>query len=453
MSIKVALVTKTNRQPTSLISHAALTCYNPEKPSWSKEIDIKARLWETGHHTTFQHYYLTFFLEGISVGDVTLGLHLANPFYNSSQRSGRFCGGMFAKPNLGQIRRYIKTFWPDISPETLEKIEAYINFGVNIFAGNIAGTTVLAQRFIDQERPFATDKYKEQNGPKIAQEQLRMFIPVIFPTGLLYTVNLSALAAMYRTARTPVMRALTAKMANAVLQKHPELKFLFGSRTEKPDWVMQVIPSSTRVMTNPLLIKHKVFNKEVLVLPEPDDISPVDSLHFDPDFMNNANGGIYTQLALSLATMGQNQRHRTLGRSQPAFTGAFYLPPIPQSLGLKSMALELMARWQEIVALVDPTLAMVLAPYGAMVTYGTWGDFNALIHEHGKRLCWCAQEEIGELSRQLRLAIESYGPSASLLRLFEPPCYRTGKCAEGARYCGRDIAQRKKGDYFPRRQV
>ena len=114
---------------------------------------------------------------------------------------------------------------------------------------------------------------------------------------------------------------------------------------------------------------------------------------------------------------------------------------------------------------------MVLAPYGAMVAYEKVGSFNAIIHEQGKRLCWCAQEEISNLSRQMRLSLKgelekSAANATSLasaqlwqmrlaefLRIFEAPCYRTGKCAEGVRYCGRDMSLRENGDYFPKRRA
>ncbi len=46
-----------------------------------------------------------------------------------------------------------------------------------------------------------------------------------------------------------------------------------------------------------------------------------------------------------------------------------------------------------------------------------------------------------------------YGADSELLKIFEPPCYRTGICAEGPRYCGRDLKIRETGDFFPERKI
>ncbi len=100
----------------------------------------------------------------------------------------------------------------------------------------------------------------------------------------------------------------------------------------------------------------------------------------------------------------------------------------------------------------------MLAPYGAVVCYEKRGDLNAVIHEQGKRLCFCAQSEISNLSQQLREQVARDNPylEMGIVGLFEPPCYASGKCAEGSRYCGRDLSLRKSADpdaYFPERKV
>jgi len=170
--------------------------------------------------------------------------------------------------------------------------------------------------------------------------------------------------------------------------------------------------------------------------------------------VNNNVGTIKTKITLSLATMGQEQRHRTLKRGMPVFTGDFYLPSIPEECGLKDEAEKTMKKWLELSKKIPKTLSTVLAPYGAMVEYTKEGSFNAIAHEQGKRLCFLAQEEIYNLGRLLREEIEKEkGKENTLLNMFEPPCYRDGKCAEGNRYCGRDLKLRKTGDYFPARKV
>jgi len=125
-----------------------------------------------------------------------------------------------------------------------------------------------------------------------------------------------------------------------------------------------------------------------------------------------------------------------------------------EKLKLEKKAIEIMNKWREVSKVVPDTLAMILAPYGAMVSYRKSGSFNAIAHEQAKRLCWSAQQEICDLGRLQRLATEErLGKNHPLLSMFEPPCYEKGICSEGDRYCGRDIRVRETGDYFPERKV
>jgi len=453
MPIEISLLATTNQPPLTLTSHAAKTCYQAEPPQWGELIDVEKNLFATGHHTTLQHFFCTFHIEGIAVGDITLGLHLCSPFYNSDQRSGRFCGMMFERPNFAQIKRYIKKFWPQITPGQLTNIITYIKQGVSLYHQNIGPATTVTEKFIRHDRPLATGSYIAQNAPKIAQEQLRMFIPVIFPTGFDFTVNLTALAAMHAAAWTPVMRFATQKMVALLLEQHPELAFMFNQKG-KNDWA-PALPSAARLKnkTAPGFRLLGISDTRGFIPPQPAHTHPLDLLYFLPNYMNNFWGKITTEVEISLATMGQDQRHRTIGRSQPQFTGNFYLPPVIRALGLHHKALALMRRWLKVSRSLPPTLAMVLAPYGAMVRYKKVGSLNAVAHEQGKRLCWCAQQEIYEAGRRLRQAIGKRG-AKNLLPMLEPVCFRTGRCGEGRRYCGRDIRLREKGEvYFPSRRV
>ena len=181
---------------------------------------------------------------------------------------------------------------------------------------------------------------------------------------------------------------------------------------------------------------------------------PVDRLHFTPEMMENSIGDIKARIQVSTATMGQDQRGRTIRRGIPKFTGNFYVPPVLRKLELEKKATETMRQWLEVSKVVTDPLSMILAPYGAMVSYRKSGSFNAIDHEQFKRHCWCAQEEICRLGLLQRLAIENrFGKDSPLLSMFEPPCYRDGICSEGDRYCGRNIELRKTGNYFPVRKI
>jgi len=450
--INVELLARTNVDPVELASHAALMCYQDTPPDFGKEIDVKNRLFDVGHHTTLQHFFMTFKIDGIAVGDVTFGLHLASPFYNSDQRSGRFCAKMFLNPNFGKIGDYIKFFWPNIRHEKIDKVVSYIKSGLEAYSTNIEGATNLAKQFIKEERPFASEKYIEANAPKFAQEQMRMFIPVIFPTGLDFTINLSSLVALYESAWNPVMKHITTKMAMIMLTSFPKLHFMFDEKKQRgKDWSSLFRKGGTghEIGYEPILWGLDVLGDNFFKKPEPNIMHPVDILHYQPELMDNNFAEIRSEIEISLATMGQDQRHRTISRSEPYFTGRFYLPPLLREMGLEKEATNLLERWRELTEEIPPSLARIIAPYGAMVRYSKRGSLNAICHEQMKRTCLCAQEEICNLSIQLRRNIEN----ENLLSVFAPACYRTGVCAEGNRYCGRDIKLRESGDYFPTRKV
>ncbi len=450
-------------EPLALASHAALECYRPEPPVIGEMIDVEERLFNVGHHTTLQHFYFNFNVEGIAVGDITLGLHLCSPFYNSDQRSGRFCSAMFDNPDIGKIIDYVKCFWPGSDGRALSAIETYIRKQIQIYQRNLGRASSLAAESIRKERLFASEKYIAQNAKKFAQEQMRMFVPVIFPTGFDFTVDLTALVALWESAWSPSLVFVTDEMVRLVLSKYPELGIFFKEdrRSRTGLWKGIFWPDGSGKRRDSFGIKIKPGLKLLQLDADKEfrEISagikhPVDKLHFTPELMDNSAAGLRTEVEISLATMGQDQRHRTIGRSEPFFTGNFYLPPILQGLALEKEAIFSLREWRKLELNVPLNLWAILAPYGAMVCYKKRGSFNAVAHEQAKRLCWCAQEEIYHLSLKLRQAVEKKrGAKSPLLKMFEPPCFSTGKCAEGDRYCGRDIGARETGDYFPIRRV
>ena len=455
--MKIKLLPPENQNsvnPLLTVSHAAQKCYQAETPVWGKRINEEERLFKPSHHTTFQHAssYFTFDIEDIAISDITLGLHLASPFYNSDQRSGRYCSKMFLEPDYQLIREYVVKFWPEVEPAKVESVVDFVKFGVDIFHNNVEKATKIAIGMIKAERPFAQGV--EATASKIAQEQLRAFISLIFPTGLDFTINLTALAAMRLSAWTPGMRYATNKMAELIVAQHPELAYVFSGWTQTKDWAPKFLNKSGLILLSPNFKLHSITSADKFVMPAPANMHPVDTLHFRPEYMNNSVCRIKNQVELSLATMGQDQRHRTISRSEPVFTGNFYLPPIPYACDLRNAVNDLMSKWLQLKDVLPASLWAGIAPYGAMMTYEKDGSANAVAHEQAKRLCFCAQEEIYNLGRMEREAIQAqHGTNSELLKMFEPPCYRTGICAEGARYCGRDLRIRETGDFFPKRQV
>ena len=447
--MKIKLISCTNKKPLELISFSARVCYSSKKPKWGKLLDVENILWPAGHHTPFEHFFVSFLIEEIPVGEVTLGLHLIHPFYNTSQRSGRYSAKMFYQPNWRKIENYISNFWPEIRKEDRKEIMNYVKEGVSLFQENHFKITELARKFLKKERPFISKENLERNAPKIAQEQLRMFIPVIFPTALVYTINLVTLAALQRVAWTPIMREVVEEMIKAVLKKFPELSFVYQwDEKNNQDWWPELKSKQIRILKEPRLKLLEIKKLSDAVFPSEEKISPLDLLHFLPETMTNYFVRITTQVEISLATMGQDQRHRTLERSLPEFTGNFYLPPLLQEAGLEQKAKKIFQNWLSFKKKIPDTLWTILAPYGTMVRYKKTGSLNAIIHEQNKRLCWRAQEEIYWLSCLLREEIKKT-KHKELLKILEPPCF-SGRCPEGNQYCGRDLRKTKE---FLRRKV
>ncbi len=449
--IKVSLIAKTDEIPVNLISHAAKTCYTSKVPAMGKLIDVENNLFKTGHHTTFQHNFFTFNINNLSVSSATFGLHLTHPFYNTDQRSGRF-SKMYTEPDFEEIKEYILNYWNNENTNNnIDKIISFIKKGADLYKDNIEEATRIAEIFIKEERPFANEDYIKMNAPKIAQEQMRVFISTIAPTALDFTANISAISAIYRSAWNPELRHIANQMKEEVLNLFPDMSYVFEEKfTREDDWAPKMNFDKIGIKTTPTCeVLNIDFDENInLNIPAKDS---VDLKYFTPEGMNNNISTIKTKVELSIATMGQDQRHRTLKRSEPVITGNFYLPPILKEMGLEAEALSFMNEYVELSKLIDKNLCLAIIPYGAMASYIKLGDLNGLIHEQEKRLCWSAQEEIYNASKQLHdyLVENNYKDLAYKLT---PACYKKA-CIEGRRYCGRDVSKLKTDKSIPTRKI
>lgn len=442
--ISVQLKACTNVDTTTLSSYAAKVCYTAAPPELGQLIQVKERLFDPGHHTTIEHNHFTFLLDGVSVSSIAFGMHMNAPYYNSDQRSGRF-SKMYDNPDMQEIKSYLTDIYPDSDTESAL---SFIEKGIRIYQEHIGPLTDLSAEMIRQERPFANEKYIEQNAKKFAQEQLRVFISQVMPTALVMTVNVSALAALWRVAWSPEMIRITDGMRDEVLRVEPDLAYMFQpEKRQNIMWSPAMHLEHSHVALCPTC---RLLDADISAQELPASKDSVDLLPFSPISMNNQMSLIKTEVTTSCGTMGEDQRHRSIHRGAPAFTGDFYLPPLPQKAGMEKIAEAYLQDYIALATKLPPALMTTIAPYGMMTRYTKVATLNALLHEQGKRLCWCAQEEISELSRQLRMQlIQRYPEMADKLA---PPCYR-GKCREGVRYCGRQINQEQVTDYFPQRIV
>ena len=455
-TVNVTPIAETNVSPKILASHAARMCYSAKSPELGEEMDVEKRLFNTGHHSTLEHNYWTFMIENIPVSSVIFGLHLTAPFYNTDQRSGRF-SKMYDNPDMADVRNTLETYYPGIQSRYITDACNFIENGLNIYADNKERITEMARDAIHRERPNAKDEYVESNAPKFAQEQLRMFVSMIAPTALDWTVDLATICAFYRTAWTPFMRDVMDKIATQIKTAHPDIAYMFPeSGRSTQNWSPKFAGKYNGTKTRPKfrLLDYR-YNQQDFA--ENESCDTVDTLQFSPEYMDNSL--MYVRASIHVdagATMGQDQRHRSIKRSKPVFTGYFYLPPLLDRAGLKPVADSFMRDFYGMVKNPEffRSMAMSIAPYGAMVQYEKHADLNALIHEQGKRTCWCAQEAIYHLACDLRRALaEKIGEHAFVLDYLTPPCLSMGKCVEGPRYCGRDLQNETLEKYFRDRQI
>ena len=456
--IKVKKIAGTDLEPTLLASHAARTCYTAEVPEIGETIDVENRLFKTGHHTTLEHNYYTFNIDGIPVSSVVFGWHLTAPFYNTDQRSGRF-SKMYDNPDMDTIKNTLKTYHPEVSDHNINAACDFVEMGLDVYAKNKQQVTQLARDAIHRERPHASEKYVEQNAPKFAQEQLRMFVSMIAPTALDYTIDLATLFTLYRTAWTNEMRDAVNKMAELAVQDDPKIQYMFDPAKQEPiyNYVSKFFASEhyRGIKTRPefKLLDYKYDDKMFAENKSPDT---ADTLQFHPRYMNNSLMYVDSKIHIDAgATMGQDQRHRSIQRSEPQFTGYFYLPPLLNAAGLQKDADKFMNMYYSLKAdTFSRGMMLAIAPYGAMVEYHKHANLNALMHEQGKRTCWCAQEAIYHISCDLRRDLAQYiGENAKLMKYLTPPCLSMGKCPEGPRCCGCDIIADKINGYFKQRQI
>ena len=452
--VKVTKIAETNVSPTILASHAARMCYTATAPKIGETIDVKKRLFDTGHHSTLEHNYWTFMIENIPVSSVVFGLHLTAPFYDTDQRSGRF-SKMYDAPDMTEIRETLGQYYPGVSGDNLKRACDFIEHGLNIYTNNQARITEMAYDAIRSERPNAVDKYIAQNAPKFAQEQLRMFVSMIAPTALDWTVDLATICAFARTAWTPFMRDTMEQIANTIKTDHPDIAYMFDFEKHH-DWNPKFAPEYRGIKTRPEL-KLLDYKYKDNLFHDVKSADTVDTLQFDPEYMDNSVNYVACRVHIDAgATMGQDQRHRAIKRSKPVFSGCFYLPPLLQRAGLKQDADKFMQEFYRLYALADipRNMLMSIAPYGTMVQYDKHSELNATIHEQGKRTCWCAQEAIYHLACDLRRELSGHiGADAKLLKYMTPPCVSMGHCVEGARYCGRDLKSETLEKYFRSRQI
>jgi hypothetical protein len=156
---------------------------------------------------------------------------------------------------------------------------------------------------------------------------------------------------------------------------------------------------------------------------------------------------------LSHAADSQNQRHRTVGGSRPWMQAQFVpghidvvLPGLVEALPeAREVFEEVVAKlWHSIEALLEAKVsvdtALLLLPNAFPIRFVESGALIYFRHKWTQRLCYTAQEEIWQTSKEEVQQVGAVHPQ--LARWIAPACClrkwggHTPLCPEGARFCG-----------------
>lgn len=431
-------------------------CYQPsveEAEKTAETLPVKSALFDTSHHTTIQHsdHTVSFIIDDIPVSLVTFGLHYTHPFYNTSQRSGRYCTKMFKNDRAEDRKNHIYNFLSNYGDEkiydgqVLNEIVEWVESGITFFNRELPGITELAKEAIKTERPYYKGNIDLQ-ASRIAQEQLRNVISTIVPTGLVYTINLSTLFSMYLTAWNKPMVDLLTKMVDEVVKVNPEIGKLIDSEfyknpTTRKNYVIPTNNAPPYLCTRPIvLVDMSCCNKGNIYRQMFDNFNDINKntcfnlLPFSP-ISKFQHEEMKSTLLMSTATFGQYQRHRTIERFGTEMTRNFYVPPLLRNEKTNEFIDRYNDRYWELSEKYGHSNMVHFAPYGTMINFQAVASLSAWNHSITKRVCLNAQEEFWNLERML---ISCVIPST--VNQPGPPCVE-GKCHEGKRYCGRDLSK------------
>ena len=492
----------------------ARTCYSskgivlPEQVSAQPDLRdrIARSIYEAGHHTTFQHGHVQFALENVSRHFIWSFLH-SHPFYNSeqvSQRYVRVTPDQIAVPPLsGQaldvyqqaVKRQMAAYYALIEYLTPTVEHLYFQrFPAR--ASRNGQPHPLARRWI----------------PKKAQEVARYVLPVATFAYLYHTVSVLTLLRYYRLCQqydAPTeTRFVVEQMVQALLRKDPllenileaplpleetlEYRFWEASLAEtvRPlsSQFRQEFDASLEGHTSKLISWHPDNEallaqavREVLGLPRASlsDDEAI-ALVLDPQknryFGEALNVTTLSKLTrtlihphytfrkkLSHTADSQDQRHRMTPGSRPMLTAYLtdapdYITPalIREVPAARQLYDETMARtWEAINTLrglgVPDEYVAYLLPNAVSIRFTESADLLNLHHKLRMRLCYNAQEEIFNASRDEAVQIAQVNPRIG--KYLGAPCtlrHAAGVkpfCPEGDRYCGVPVWQLKVEEY------
>jgi len=510
VSLRVRLVGASAR-PFDNVVAAARTCYSKspvtaamaagdtvEDPQKRRRIrerrDAVARsIYEAGHHTTYQHAWFHFIIEGVSRHALWCFLH-SHQFYNSEQVSQRYVpvdrDAVYVPPGLGGKALAVFERSVEASHAAYRELTAALEPVVE---------AAIVRAFPSLARPVHAQKLarKRRRG---AQEVARYVLPLATTAHLHHTVSALTLLRYHRACAHPdaprELREMVGAMVDEVLRLDPDL----GRILEDP---LPDLPVRWRLVTGEDGVSgREAFRREfdarlggrssVLVGGGEEARRrigdavrtvlglPAAALEDDEAVRMVLDPGRNTLLAetLNLSTLdplsrclhqvtytfatrishtadSQNQRHRMVPGARPVLLAVtdeipdFVTPALiaaDEAIARRFTA-EMERAWAAAAWLrrngPEPALATYLLPNALAVRLMETADLLHLHHKMRMRLCWNAQEEIRRAVWEQANQIRDRDPLIGSFLL--PPCGvrwaagRTPYCPEGDRYCGTPV--------------
>jgi flavin-dependent thymidylate synthase len=447
---------------------------------------IARSTYEAGHHTTLQHAHFQFTIEGVSRQALWSFLH-AHPFYNSEQVSQRYVAvkaGLYTRPPM-----------PDASAARFDACVARMHATYARLTELLlpAAAKCFFEVFPARAKPSQRDQWQGALKKK-AQEVARYALPVATHAHLYHTVSGLTLHRYHRlcleTDAPAEVRALVTAMVDEVRRYDPLFfrdiepvregaatlpeaarpdpaafvaRFdasLEGRTSRLVDWKIhaeRTVADAVREVCG--LLDTQLDDDAAIARALDPAQNPALSETLNVNTLDRVTRALhhphYTfRKKLSHSADSQDQRHRMTPASRPMLSRVFAGGRTPDLVipALMREAPEALAffveRMTEVWGVIEDLradgvsdeAALYLLPNAYPIRFEESGDLLFQHHKWTTRLCYNAQEEIWNATRDEVEQVRAVHPR--LGRHLLPPCGlraaagRKPYCPEGPRFCG-----------------
>ncbi|MHB8604461.1 MAG: FAD-dependent thymidylate synthase [Thermoplasmatota archaeon] len=495
-------------RPFDLSVAAARTCYQPglifaESVTEGQRDRIGKAIFESGHHTPFQHPTFVFGLEHVSRQFTWAFLH-AHPFYNSEQSSQRYnvlTEARVAMPPAIAASRDAREVY---ERAVLDAWSAYAKIAELLKADYARLMTKIVERKAPILPNGASPKKIATEVEKKSIEMARYVVPIGAFTAMYHTlsgIELQRYLRMAESGDTPAeSREVVRLMVEEVRKVDPDFIERIGdgaldaasmpeNRVVLParsadEWakefdrrlagrVSRLVGYDPKAESVVADAAREVLGADREALPDDAALDAMLDPARNPLLLDTLNSWTHSPLMRTLnhanytfvkkishTADSQDQRHRMVPGSRPMLSRTATREPdvvVPDVIAENAEALAEFNRacatlWSAKNRLVDEfdvpaSEAVYLLPNATAIRFTQTGSFLHLLHKWRLRTCFNAQEEIYRASYEEVAQVAAVHPR--LAGRIGPPCVvrrglvdygaPLGPCPEGVRWCGVDV--------------